>query len=63
MKVGDLVKWSWYLGLGGERTSFLGVIMSSQIHHDLGKIRIFSVLLTDGTTASIRADDGTLEVV
>ena len=62
MKVGDLVKWSWYLEHGEERTSFLGVIVADQVHPDY-QIRIFSVLDTDGDIVSIRADDGTLEAV
>ena len=64
MKVGDLVKWSWCLGYGWERTSFLGVIVSSHHYPDSFEIiRIFSVLDTDGDIVSIRADDGTLEKV
>ena len=60
MKVGDLVKWSWYLDFGGERTSFLGVIVSSHIRGHR-KVRIFSVVDTDGDIISIRADEKTLE--
>ena len=61
MKVGDLVKWSWYVGYGEERTSFLGVIVSSHMYAEI--IRIFSVLDTDGEVVDIREDDGTLELV
>ena len=85
MKVGDLVKWSWYLGTGAEKTSFFGVVVSSRLplmwvgegFNDLVSVQIeaavakglmapvhvFDVLTTDGDIASIRADDGTLEVV
>ena len=63
MKVGDLVKWSWCLGYGWERTSFLGVIVSEHLHCGHGKVRIFGVLATDGTIVDVRADDGTLEAV
>tara|TARA_R110000824_G_scaffold13363_7_gene58282 strand:+ start:336 stop:554 length:219 start_codon:yes stop_codon:yes gene_type:complete len=59
--IGDLVRWSWCLGYGWERTSFLGVIVSSHMHRGHGKVRIFSVVDTDGDIVNIRADDGTLE--
>ena len=64
MKLGDLVKWFWYLDTGWEQTPFLGVIISSHLAKtDYEKIRIFDVLASDGTVANVREDEASLELI
>ena len=64
MRVGDLVKWFWYLDTGWEQTPFLGVIISSHLAKtDYEKIRIFDVLANDGTVVDVREDEASLELI
>ena len=63
-KIGDLVKWSWYLDTGWEQTPFLGIILSSHLaKHDYEKIRIFDVLANDGTVVNVREHEASLELI
>ena len=72
MKLGDLVKWFWYLDTGWEQTPFLGVIISSHLAKtdyekirifDYERIRIFDVLANDGTVVNVREDEASLELI
>ena len=65
MKVGDLVKWSWYLGADHwERTPFLGIIISSKFYKtDCEKIRVLKVLDNTGQAVEVREDEASLELI
>ena len=65
MKIGDLVKWIWYIGIGNDFTFFNGIITMARFEDDgSGEcIRIFDILLSDGTMTTIRADEGSMEVI
>ena len=65
MKVGDLVKWIWYLGTGTDFTLFHGIITMARFEDDgSGEcIRIFDILLSHGAMTTIRADEGSLKVI
>ena len=64
MKVGDIVKWSWYLGTGWERTQFQGLVVSSRLKkNDYEKVRVLVVLAQDGSVLDVRDDEDSLELV
>ena len=64
MKVGDVVKWSWYLDVGWDVTNFTGVIVGSHlVKTDREKLRILSVLESTGSIVDVREDEAGLEVI
>ena len=64
MKVGDVVKWSWYLSTDWETTDFLGIIVGSRIvKTDNEKVSVLSVLDNLGSVVDLREDEAGLEVI
>ncbi len=64
MKVGDLVKWSWYLGTDWIQTGFMGIIISSKRYKtDYEKILVFNVLDNTGQAVEVREDEASLELI
>ena len=65
MRIGDLVKWIWYIGHGSDFSRYHGIITMERFEDDgSGKgIRIFDILLSDGSMTTIRADEGSLKVI
>ena len=64
MKVGDMAKWSWYLGTDWEETQVRGIIVSTRLwktEHE--EVNLLSVLLTDGDLVEIREDQSSLELL
>ncbi len=64
MKVGDLAKWSWYLGTGWDETQMQWIIVSTRLWktvHEEGNL--ISVFLTDGDLVEIREDQSSLELL
>ena len=62
MKVGDMVKWSWCLGGGWERTEFRGLVVST-IETDYNNMVVLVVLVDDGAILDVRDDEEDLELV
>ena len=64
MSIGDLVTWPWYLGTDWEKTQMQGLIVNSRlVKTDYEKVRLFNVLLTDGSLCEVREDEDGLELV
>jgi len=64
MKVGDLIKWTWYLDGVGTPTKLSGIIVNSRVAKtDREKVMIYSVLCDDGRVDDVREDVPTLEVI
>tara|TARA_Y100000034_G_scaffold27122_1_gene32300 strand:+ start:758 stop:961 length:204 start_codon:yes stop_codon:yes gene_type:complete len=64
MKVGDLIKWSWYLGTDWTQTSYRGIILSSKLYKtDYEKIRVLKVLDNTGQAVEVREDEASLELI
>jgi len=64
VKIGDLVGWSWPLKTDWEQTHFTGIVVGSRLAKtDYDKFRVFSVLVSDGTTADVREDEASLAVI
>ena len=64
MQVGDLVKWSWYLGTDWATTHFMGIIISSKLYKtDYEKILVFNVLDNTGQAVEVREDEESLELI
>jgi hypothetical protein len=64
MKEGALVRWLWWVTNSWESAEWMGVIVGSRMAKtDYEKIRIFSVLASDGTVLEIREDVEGLEVL
>ena len=65
MKSGDLVSWQWRLASDSwDATVFTGVVLGSWMAKtDREKIRIYSVLASDGTVVDLRGDEDGLKVV
>jgi len=64
VKVGDLVKWPWYLGTGWEITQMQGLILNSRlVKTDLEKSIVYSILLSDGTLCDVPENQDGLELV
>lgn len=64
MKVGDLIRWRWYLSTHWDKTEFTGVVLGSRIAKtDWEKVRILSVFASDGTVVDVREDEARLEVI
>jgi len=64
MKVGDLIKWSWYLGTDWTQTSYRGIILRSKLYKtDYEKIRVLKVLDNTGQAVEVREDEASLELI
>jgi len=64
MIVGEIVTWPWFLGTGWESTQMQGLIVNSRlVKTDYEKVRLFNVLLTDGSLCEVREDESGLELV
>jgi len=64
MEVGDLICWSWHLGAGWNDTEFTGIVLGSRIAKtDYEKIRMFEVLVNDGTVLDVREDEPSAQVI
>ena len=65
MKIGDLVQWWWYLQADNwEKTDMQGLIVSSHVEKsDYDGVRIFGVLLSDGTLCEVREDEEGMEMI
>ena len=65
MKIGDLVQWWWYLQADNwEKTDMQGLIVSSHAEKsDYDGVRIFDVLLSDGTLCEVREDEEGMEMI
>ena len=65
MKIGDLVQWWWYLQADNwEKTDMQGLIVSSHVEmSDYDGVRIFDVLLSDGTLCEVREDEEGMEMI
>ena len=65
MKIGDLVHWWWYLQADNwEKTDMQGLIVSSHVEKsDYDGVRIFDVLLSDGTLCEVREDEEGMEMI
>ncbi len=64
MKVGDVVKWAWFLGTGWEESQFKGIIVGDRMAKtDYEKVRIFAVLADNGDMVEVREDADGLELV
>ena len=65
MKVGDMVKWTWYLGTSTwDKTEMEGLIIDARVtktEHEA--VHILDVLLTDGSVCEVRKDKDDLECV
>jgi len=63
MIVGEIVTWPWFLGTGWESTQMQGLIVNSRlVKTDYEKVRLFNVLLTDGSLCEVREDEDGLEL-
>ncbi len=63
MRIGDVVRWWWFLHTDERRTLMQGLIVDSKLMKtDYEKVIVFDVLLTDGTLCDVREDAG-LELV
>ncbi len=64
MNVGNIVKWSWYLGTGWEQTQFQGLVVDTILAKtDYEKVRVLVVLTNDGDVLDVRDDAPGLELV
>ena len=64
MKVGDLIKWSWYLGTDWTQTHFVGIVIGSKLYKtDYEKIRVLKVLDNTGQAVEVREDEASLELI
>ena len=64
MKTGNIITWPWFLGTGWESTQMQGLIVNSRlVKTDYEKVRLFNVLLTDGSLCEVREDEDGLELV
>ena len=64
MKVGDLIKWSWYLNTDWATTHFMGIIISFKLYNnDYEKICVLKVLDNTGQTVEVREDEESLELI
>lgn len=64
MKVGDVIKWEWYLGHDWSLSAFTGVIIGSRLAKvDYEKVRIFNVLESSGSIVEVREDEAGLRML
>ena len=64
VEIGNIVKWSWYLGTGWEQTHLQGLIVNSRlVKIDWDKTIVFDVLLTDGSITQVPENEDGLELV
>ena len=66
MKVGDLVKWHWFLGASSwEETKFQGIVVGSSVvrFSDREKIMVYKVFDQEGDLFDVREDAPGLELV
>ena len=64
MKVGDLIKWSWYLNTDWATTHFMCIIISFKLYNnDYEKICVLKVLDNTGQTVEVREDEESLELI
>jgi|TARA_Y100000310_G_scaffold491_2_gene636 hypothetical protein len=65
MKIGDLIQWWWYLQTDSwEKTDMQGLIVNSHVMSpNYDGVRIFDVLLTDGTLCEVREDEEGMEMI
>jgi len=66
MKVGDLVKWFWFLDTDWAQTHFMGVIVDSKLYKNVpryDKCIVFQVLVTNGQVVQVREDEASLELI
>jgi hypothetical protein len=60
-----LVKWSWHLGTGWERTKFQGLVVDAfktGTGYRANSVRVLVVLCDDGLVLDVRDDEGDLEM-
>ena len=66
MKVGDLVKWFWFLDTDWAQTHFMGVIVDSKLYKNVpryDKCIVFQVLVNNGQVVQVREDEDSLELI
>ena len=64
MNIGNIIKWSWYLGTDWEQTEFQGLVVDTIIAKtDYEKVRVLVVLTNDGDVLDVRDDAPGLELV
>ena len=66
MKVGDLVKWFWFLDTDWAQTHFMGVIVDSKLYKNVpryDKCIVFQVLVNNGQVVQVREDEASLELI
>ena len=66
MKVGDLVKWFWFLDTDWAQTHFMGVIVGSKLYKNVpryDKCIVFQVLVNNGQVVQVREDEASLELI
>ena len=66
MKVGDLVKWFWFLDTDWAQTHFIGVIVDSKLYKNVpryDKCIVFQVLVNNGQVLQVREDEATMELI
>ena len=66
MKVGDLVKWFWFLDMDWAQTHFIGVIVGSKLYKNVtryDKCIVFQVLVNNGQVVQVREDEASLELI